>query len=128
MKRAPVVAIVCALLLHISCTTREPEPAAREDPRLPSGTTSLSGKVTDQAGSELPGVKVEVRSLEDTAFVRNTTSDSQGAFSFSDVPLGACRLTFTLPQFKTEELDVLADVARSARIEPRLQVADDAPR
>jgi hypothetical protein len=61
---------------------------------------TLAGKVKDESGAALPGVTIEVRSLE-KGFVRTATTDSAGAFSVPLLPPGKYTTKATLPGFES---------------------------
>src|SRR5690349_5631510 len=63
-------------------------------------TGRISGTVADSSGGVLPGVAVTVVN-EATALARTTTSDSQGAYVFVDLPVGSYTVKTELAGFKS---------------------------
>ncbi len=55
---------------------------------MPQGTGSVSGTAQNSTGSSLSGVKVQLRNVDTGALAGNTTSASNGAFSFTGLPSG----------------------------------------
>ena len=55
-------------------------------------TGGISGSVTDQTGAIVPAANVNALS-ESTGITLQTTSDAQGAFAFSNVPVGSYTVT-----------------------------------
>ncbi|GIQ80950.1 hypothetical protein KIPB_001833 [Kipferlia bialata] len=60
-------------------------------------TAEVEGTVTDTLGNPLEGVTVDI----DAPGVPSTETDSQGQYSFSDIPLGTHTLTYTPPPGST---------------------------
>ena len=50
-----------------------------------TGTSAITGVVTDQTGAAVPGVKVTI-SNPLTKFTRETTSNDVGIYSFTGIP------------------------------------------
>ena len=61
-------------------------------------TGTIYGRLTDQTGGVLPGVKVTVVSV-DTEQRRETVTNSVGRYSIS-LPIGRYTITFLLPDFR----------------------------
>ena len=61
---------------------------------------TLAGKVKDESGGALPGVAIEVRSIE-KGFVRTATTDSAGAFSVPLLPPGRYTTKATIQGFES---------------------------
>lgn len=64
-----------------------------------SSTGSISGVVTDKTQAVIPAATVTIRNTA-TGFTRSTTADSEGRYSFSDVPIGLYELTVEAPTFE----------------------------
>ena len=82
-----------ALLLTILCV-------------VPSGSAAqtggtVSGLVEDETSGVLPGVTVELRIGEDDPEIRVAVTDSQGRYSFENVPPGPVEVTLTMINFGT---------------------------
>jgi hypothetical protein len=64
----------------------------------------ISGTVTDQSGSVVPGAQITaVESATNTTY--KTVSSSAGEFAFSNVPLGSYTVSVTASGFKSEKVD-----------------------
>jgi Carboxypeptidase regulatory-like domain len=64
-------------------------------------TNNLSGKVQDPAGAVVPGAKL---TLSRTGEKRSEESDTDGNYSFADVPSGKWKLSIKSPGFKEFKL------------------------
>ena len=63
-----------------------------------SSTGSISGAISDERESVIPGATVTVRNL-DTGFSRTATSDSEGRYKFVNVPIGPYEITVQASNF-----------------------------
>jgi hypothetical protein len=63
-------------------------------------TATITGVVTDQTGSVLPGTGVIVRSVSQ-GFVKEAMTSMSGAYTVPFLPVGEYELTFTLSGFQT---------------------------
>ncbi len=63
-----------------------------------SSTGSISGLVTDQNQAIIPAATVVIRDTA-TGLTRSTTTDSDGRYSFSGVPIGGYELSVEAPTF-----------------------------
>src|ERR1700682_808791 len=68
-----------------------------------SGT--IEGVVKDQSGSSVPGAKVEI-SYPVSGFHRETTTDTDGAYRFTNVPFNPYHLVVTATGFDSYSQDV----------------------
>ncbi|HWX25186.1 MAG TPA: carboxypeptidase-like regulatory domain-containing protein, partial [Vicinamibacteria bacterium] len=66
-------------------------------------TGAIRGTVTDPSHLVVVGAKVTVKG-EETGFTRTTTTNSAGAYSFPDLPVGSYRIDVDSPGFKTAAL------------------------
>jgi hypothetical protein len=64
-----------------------------------SGTSSISGVVSDQNGAAVPGATVTITNAE-TNFSRTTTTAEDGKYSFPGIPPATYRLEVTASNFK----------------------------
>ncbi len=63
---------------------------------------NIDGIITDQAGAVVPGATVTIKSTGSTAgYTGNATTDSNGYFQFSQVPVGTYSITVKANGFKT---------------------------
>jgi Ca-activated chloride channel family protein len=72
---------------------------------IAQSTGQIAGTVRDPLGAVIPGVRVEVASPALAEKVRSTTSDLNGQYRFSNLPLGTYSISFTLPGFATHKRD-----------------------
>src|SRR5579872_1221591 len=63
-------------------------------------TGSVSGRVVDQQGAAVPGATVTAKSTA-TGFTRNETSDAEGVYRVSALPVGTYDITAELSGFTT---------------------------
>lgn len=83
---------------------------------------SISGVVTDAMGSVVPNAKVEGNEVT-TGITRVLTTNSQGRYTFSNLPPGAYTLRISLEGFKTVQSSQLVLTAQqSARFDATLEV------
>lgn len=99
---------VCAALLLLACPTfgqsqQSPEQAGanptREQPVRPG---TISGTVVDQQGAMVAGATVKLSREEGASLAQETTSDSDGQFSFANVSPGPFQLTIAAAGFSTQ--------------------------
>ena len=64
-------------------------------------TGSITGQVRDASGGALPGVTVEVSSPALIEKVRTSTTDGNGRYQITALPVGTYEVTFTLENFGT---------------------------
>ena len=64
-------------------------------------TGGIAGQVRDVSGGALPGVTVEVTSPALIEKVRSTTTDQNGRYQITALPVGTYEVTFTLTSFAT---------------------------
>jgi hypothetical protein len=84
---------------------------------------SLTGNVTDPSGAAVPNVRVEAVNTR-TGVTRAATTDSAGAYSFSDLQAGLYKITFSAPAFRTliqENVGIATNSVR--RVDMAMQVA-----
>src|SRR5882757_1687087 len=63
---------------------------------------SVRGTITDEQGAAVPGAEVTV-SDDSTGFSRSATTESDGVYNFTDLPLGTFKIRATHAGFKTSE-------------------------
>src|SRR5688572_1191356 len=61
---------------------------------------TLSGTVTDSSGAVIPGATLEVIS-QDTGLRRQVQTGANGAYTFSQLPIGSYTVTLTHTGFRT---------------------------
>ena len=74
--------LLCTVLLFFCCSLLKNELAAQ------TTLASISGVITDNQNKPIPGVSVKVRN-ESTGFTTNTTTNTQGSYTFKELPLGS---------------------------------------
>jgi outer membrane receptor protein involved in Fe transport len=86
-----------------------------------SGT--VTGRVTDQQGAAIPGVAVTAKNPQ-TGFTRTETSDAEGVYRLSALPVGVYEVTAELSGFQTiSKKDVEVNVGQTQAIDFSLKVA-----
>lgn len=75
--------------------------ATREQPVRPG---TISGSVVDQMGGVVAGAVVKLSREADSSLAQETTSDSDGQFSFARVLPGPFRLTISAPGFSAQAI------------------------
>ncbi len=68
----------------------------------------IAGTVRDSSGGVMPGVLVEVTSPALISKVRSTTSDDNGQYRITNLPVGTYTVTFTLEGFTKQQRDNIA--------------------
>src|SRR5580765_3797301 len=85
-------------------------------------TGSLSGTVTDPAGSVVPGASVTLKK-SDTGEVRSTTTADNGVFNFTNLQPGNYSVTIEGTGFKRSVAnDVVVEVTRPSSVSIALEV------
>ena len=65
----------------------------------------IAGSVRDTSDALMPGVTIEVTSPALIEKVRSATSDTNGQYRITNLPVGTYKVTFSLAGFKKEERD-----------------------
>ena len=76
----------------------------------------IAGTVRDPQNAVMPGVTVEVTSPALIEKVRTATTDSNGQYRITNLPVGTYKVTFSLSGFTKQERD---DVAPDERFHGR---------
>ncbi|MGA8088855.1 MAG: carboxypeptidase regulatory-like domain-containing protein [Terracidiphilus sp.] len=84
-------------------------------------TGSLSGLATDRTGAAIPHVTVTAKD-EATGYTRTVETDSAGAYSFQDLPIGQYNLTVSASGFDSLVEKVTLSVGQRSREDFHLQV------
>jgi len=85
-------------------------------------TGSIYGTISDSSGGLLPGVKVTCTN-EGTLVSKDTTSDTNGSYQFTELPVGSYVVTAELKDFKSYKLTgVIVTVSQVTRTDISLQV------
>jgi Carboxypeptidase regulatory-like domain len=87
-----------------------------------SGGSSISGTVLDPSGAVVAKASVEIRNAV-SGFDRTTTTDSQGRFSFPNVPFNPYHMTVTAEGFAPNSQDVEIRSAIGVSVKVSLAVA-----
>ncbi len=84
---------------------------------------NIEGTITDQAGAVVPGATVTIKSTGSTAgYNGNTTTDSNGYFQFSQVPVGTYSINIAANSFKTVSGNVTVSLDRSSDFSKALEI------
>ncbi|MDR3734156.1 MAG: carboxypeptidase regulatory-like domain-containing protein [Acidobacteriaceae bacterium] len=87
-------------------------------------TGSLYGIVHDQTGAAIANAKITA-TLTTRGLIRTATSNGQGEYLFSQLPVGAYRITIVAKTFKTEAHDDIAvDAAQSTHHDIQMTPGD----
>ena len=90
-----------------------------------TGSSSLSGVVADPSGAVVPGATVEIHNPV-SEFNRSTTTDSEGRFSFANIPFNPYHLNVTVSGFAPYAQDVDVRSAVPLNLKITLQIAGSA--
>ena len=83
----------------------------------------IEGTVTDPNGAVVAGATVTATSTGTTAgFNRSTTTNSEGYYQFSQVPVGTYNVSITGTGFKTTTTNVNVTIDRAANVNTQLEV------
>jgi len=87
-------------------------------------TATIRGTVTDATNSVVAGAKVTVRN-EGTGLTRSTVTNSEGIYSFAELPVGSYRVDVEYTGFKSEIRSKIAlNVADTRVVDVQLQTGD----
>ena len=85
---------------------------------------TLTGNVSDAGGAVVAGAKVEITNAH-TGAVKNTTTNENGGYTFTDLQPGTYKITITNTGFKTAVNETIAIAANSVtRFDTKLEVGD----
>src|ERR1700704_5203718 len=93
--------------------------------RAQSHSGSIDGVVKDQSGASVPGAKVEI-TYPVSGFHRETTTDTDGAFRFTNVPFAPYHLVVTAAGFDSISQDVDVRSAVPVNLQLSLKVGSAA--
>jgi Carboxypeptidase regulatory-like domain/TonB-dependent Receptor Plug Domain len=82
-----------------------------------STTASMLGVVRDSSGAVVPGAQVTVTNTG-TSFTRTVTTDNEGSYLFTDLPIGSYQLKTTMSGFETfVQTGITLVVNQNARVD-----------
>jgi len=82
----------------------------------------ITGTVTDPSGAPMAGAQVRVRDTS-KGTTRTVTTDSQGLYAFTNLPVGPYQIEVTSSGFKTHvQSGIVLEVGNSARVDVSLQI------
>src|SRR5271166_2039648 len=104
------VAIVCLVLCVSSGNAQS------------TGNSSISGVISDPTGAVVPGATVEIHNPV-SQFGRSTTTDGEGRFSFTNIPLNPYHLSVTAKGFGaySQDVDVRSAVPLNLKVALEIQ-------
>src|SRR5215469_14230288 len=83
---------------------------------------SITGTVTDTSGAVLPKVQVSIQNL-DTALQQKTLTQTDGNYSFINLPIGTYTVTFTRDGFRTTQFtQEFVEAGRTTTVSVKLNV------
>ena len=89
-----------------------------------TGAAALVGNITDATGAAVPGAKITVRNQE-TSFVYQSASNSDGAYYVPNLSSGAYQLTVEAAGFKTSiQRDILLRINETPRVNIQLEIGN----
>lgn len=94
--------LLCAYPAFAQSQQTPDTPAADTTREQPIRPGTISGTVVDQQGAVVAGAVIQLSREEDPSLTQETTSDSDGQFSFANVAPGPFRLTITAPGFTSQ--------------------------
>jgi len=93
-----------------------------------SGTSGLTGTVTDPTGGSVPNVTVTITNTSNNA-VRTTQTGADGTYSFTLLPPGPYNVRFTAGGFKVAEVtEVILNVTETPVVDKKLEVGAQSER
>lgn len=110
MKNPIRVCLLLQVVFHVCLWGQDP-------------TGSLEGRVSDREGGAIPNATATVRNLQ-TGYSRSQSTESDGYFRFSLLPIGVYSLTIKASQFATfnqEPIEIL--ISRTARLDVKIELA-----
>jgi hypothetical protein len=84
-------------------------------------TGAISGTVSDPSGAVLPGIEVNLKSV-DRGFTQSTTTNAQGLYQFQLLQPGTYTITITASGFKKSAATTTVSVGQNAVINPKLEL------
>src|SRR5271169_2072683 len=90
-----------------------------------TGSSSMSGVVTDPTGAVVPGATVQIHNPV-SQFTRSTTTDNAGRFSFTNVPFNPYHLSVSATGFASYAQDVDVHSAVPLALKITVQIAGTA--
>jgi hypothetical protein len=81
----------------------------------------VEGTVADTTGANVPGASVTATNLGTNA-LRETVTDTEGAFSITPLPAGPYQIKVSMPGFKEQTTKLTLNVNQVARLEFKLEL------
>ena len=103
-RRTLFIPILCALFIFAARTAAgqaETNPPINGQGGVAVPTGSITGTILDATGAVFSGARVQL-TRPDQPLASEAITDSNGQFSFSQVPVGSFQLTITSPGFLTQ--------------------------
>jgi hypothetical protein len=112
MSRNTCRLVFAALLLAVSVTTAFAQQT----------TGSIAGRVLDEQKAAVPGATITVKRAE-TGFVRSETSDSEGLYRITGLPVGSYTLSLEMSGFQAQARTVQVSVSETLTADFDLHLA-----
>jgi hypothetical protein len=87
------------------------------------GTASLTGRVRDVTGVDIPGALAELRLVHEPYSVRQVNADDSGAYRFSGISAGQYKLKLESAGFETLEVEGIVVSADEHMLLPTVQLS-----
>ena len=87
------------------------------------GTASLTGRVRDTTGVDIPGALAELRLVHEPYSVRQVNADDSGAYRFSGISAGQCKLKLGHAGFESLMIRRIETSAGEKKLLPILELA-----
>ena len=102
LRLSAFLVLLCAYPAFAQSQQTPDTPAADTTREQPIRSGTISGTVVDQQGAVIAGAIIKLLREGEASLAQETTSDSDGQFSFANVSPGPFRLTISAPGFAAQ--------------------------